>query len=526
MTTLATVAAGTGAIPDINSNFIATSPAGMYARKDSTTSGLTWGYYGGRGFGNTISDGTVSLTASTTNYVVANRSTGAVTVATSTTNWNDTTNYFRLYEISTGGSSVSSYTDFREMMGGGAAGMANPMTTAGDIIYGGTSGVPTRLAIGTNGYVLSVSSGIPAWVSGLTNPMSAVGDLIIGGASGAATRLAGGTNGYVLTMVSGAPAWVAAGSSSLTNWTEAVNTSAPNATVPVVSFTATNAATNVDAALRSKGTGAILAQIPDSSTAGGNKRGTNAVDWQMSRTAAAAVASGAYSGVLSGRDGTASAQTSVVLGGDINASTGRSSISGGEGTTAGGICAVSLGKNTAASSDYSTARGRSTMANAEASEASGFNSTVRGVYGAQSWASGTFSSQGDAQGRRFILRAATANATPTAVSADGNAIAATNQLSVPANSAIAFDVVVVARQASNGDCARWTVKGLAKSVSTTVSLVGTPSVALDFNDSGASSWALAVTADNTNKAVTFTVTGVAATNLKWVVAPVSVEVAG
>lgn len=33
--------------------------------------------------------------------------------------------------------------------------LTNPMTTGGDIIYGGASGVPTRLANGSNGQVLT-----------------------------------------------------------------------------------------------------------------------------------------------------------------------------------------------------------------------------------------------------------------------------------------------------------------------------------------------------------------------------------
>lgn len=48
---------------------------------------------------------------------------------------------------------------------GGGGGMTNPMTTAGDIIYGGASGTPTRLAIGTNGFVLGITAGAPAWGS-------------------------------------------------------------------------------------------------------------------------------------------------------------------------------------------------------------------------------------------------------------------------------------------------------------------------------------------------------------------------
>lgn len=106
----------------VNENFVAVSPAGMYGRRDAVTTGLTWGYYGGRGFGNTIADGTVTLTASTTNYVVANRSTGAVSVSTATTNWNDATNYYRLYLIVTGASTLTTATDYREFTGGSAGG--------------------------------------------------------------------------------------------------------------------------------------------------------------------------------------------------------------------------------------------------------------------------------------------------------------------------------------------------------------------------------------------------------------------
>ena len=44
-------------------------------------------------------------------------------------------------------------------------GMSNPMTTAGDLIYGGSGGTPTRLAAGTNGHVLTLASGVPTWAA-------------------------------------------------------------------------------------------------------------------------------------------------------------------------------------------------------------------------------------------------------------------------------------------------------------------------------------------------------------------------
>jgi hypothetical protein len=41
----------------------------------------------------------------------------------------------------------------------------SPMTTSGDLIYGATSGSGTRLPIGSNGQILTVVSGLPAWTT-------------------------------------------------------------------------------------------------------------------------------------------------------------------------------------------------------------------------------------------------------------------------------------------------------------------------------------------------------------------------
>lgn len=43
--------------------------------------------------------------------------------------------------------------------------MTNPMTTAGDLIVGGTGGTPQRLPVGSNGQVLGVVNGVPAWAN-------------------------------------------------------------------------------------------------------------------------------------------------------------------------------------------------------------------------------------------------------------------------------------------------------------------------------------------------------------------------
>ena len=127
-------------------------PAMMFARRDSTSSGLTWGYYGGRLNGANVGNGIVLLTASATNYIVVHRTTLAVSVATTTTNWNDTTTYGRAYQVTVGTSSPSDWQDVRLSTDGTgilfAAGLP-PSGAAG----GGLSGSypnPSLVAAGAN----------------------------------------------------------------------------------------------------------------------------------------------------------------------------------------------------------------------------------------------------------------------------------------------------------------------------------------------------------------------------------------
>ena len=95
-----------------NALFDAGSPATLFGRRASTTTALTWGYYGGMltvdGVLTSIANGTVALTGSTTNYVEANR---AGTVSKNTTGF--TAGRIPLYTIVTGASTVTSYTDHR-----------------------------------------------------------------------------------------------------------------------------------------------------------------------------------------------------------------------------------------------------------------------------------------------------------------------------------------------------------------------------------------------------------------------------
>lgn len=101
--------------------------------------------------------------------------------------------------------------------------------------------------------------------------------------------------------------------SGLTFFTEAQSIAAPNATVPVDSLTAVSVAANADAAIVPKGTGAFTLAVADNTTTGGNKRGTNAIDLQTTRTNADQVASGNNSIVI-GANSKASANQGVAIG--------------------------------------------------------------------------------------------------------------------------------------------------------------------------------------------------------------------
>jgi hypothetical protein len=93
-------------------------PFFTYGRDPATTSGLTWGYIGGRWGVNLITAGTLTLTASNINYVVVNRATGALSVSAATTNWNDTNGFLRAWKLTTSAATVTATEDHRAGPGG------------------------------------------------------------------------------------------------------------------------------------------------------------------------------------------------------------------------------------------------------------------------------------------------------------------------------------------------------------------------------------------------------------------------
>lgn len=339
-----------------------------------------------------------------------------------------------------------------------------------------------------------------------------------------------GTNYYTMRGIGGS-------GSGLTNFTEAVNSSAPNATVPVASLTATNAATNVDFALKAKGSGSLSAHIADSTSTGGNKRGQNAVDWQSSRGSASQVASSNFATISGGRSNTASNGDATVGGGQSNNASGnQSTIGGGTTNAAAGSTAtvgggnsnsasatsttVGGGESNAASATHATVPGGSNnTADAIGAFAHGTWATCRGIVGVSAFAADRFSVQGDAQTRKFVMHRRTTNATPAVMVTDYGAGGTGNQIVLPNNSVFAFEGKITVRQTSVGDSKSIEFKGSIKRGANAAStaLQGVVAQAdLGTPDVGAATWTVAFTADTTNGCLAITVTGAAATNLQWV----------
>lgn len=353
--------------------------------------------------------------------------------------------------------------------------------------------------------VTSPTTGLPTQVATPSN-----GQVLIGDGSGYnATTLTAGSN-VTITNGVGTITIAASAGGGLTNWTEAAATASPNNSTAVTSFTATNALTNVDAALVAKGTGATLAQVPaTSSVTNGVKRGLFATDFQKSRTLANSVALGNYSAILGGSNNNAGSNYTVVVGGQSNSAGAlNAAIVGGVTNEASGESAfVGGGVLNQANGIYSAIPG-------------GYQATTRGVTGRFSFASSAADSYGKQQMGIHVTRGQTTSNTPLPLTVDGGAVSAAAKVNaLPNTSVYAIRCMVVARNNSSS-VAAWEITGLVRrglsAASTT--LVGTPTVTLIGADPAAADWTVDLVVNTTVGAAIVQVTdaSVTPTTVDWV----------
>lgn len=499
----------------------ALSPASLFGRRASTCAGLTWGYYGGPmlvdGVLTSVSNGTVVLGASDTVYVEATRA-GAV----SQNGTGFTPGSIPLYTVVTGASTVTSYTDHRPwaMLPGvnsrlskSVAGGSNVTLTAQEAIC---QALNFTGALSANISVI-VPNGPQIWA--VTNNTTGAYTLTIKTSAGTGVVISNAQTGIVLADGTNVVLATASGS-GLSNFTETLTTSSPNATVPVVSLAPNNGASAVDLAVMSKAGGSILRWIPDNTSTGGNKRGSYAVDFGTPGTAATQVASGLYAVISGGLRNTASGSYSAIGGGlDCDATGTNATVAGGDNCNAtANYAAVGGGDNNDASAVGACVPGGTrNTANGVNSIATGERATARALRGAQAHAASYIASPGDAQTLDMVLFKQTTNNTQTALTAAGGAAGTDNQLVLPNSSACVVVGEVVGRQPSTGDTIAWKFEGVIRrgANAAATAMVAAATVTQIAADAGASTWALAVDADTTNGCLRIRVTGETSKTINW-----------
>jgi len=206
-------------------------------------------------------------------------------------------------------------------------------------------------------------------------------------------------------------------------------------------------------------------------------------------------ASGPYSSVLGGQANVASGSQSAILGGLSNtANTTNAVVSGGSSNLANSVSGVVSGGS------YGTTR------------------SITGNFVTPASTSPIASAFGVQQSATLILGRQTTDATATVLTSNTSGASTTNQIILPNNSAYTFQGTCVANVTGGGATSGWKFEGVIKrganAASTTLVAAVTPTVIAQ--DAGAVTWVLAITADTTNGGIAVTVTGQAATTIRWV----------
>jgi hypothetical protein len=259
-------------------------------------------------------------------------------------------------------------------------------------------------------------------------------------------------------------------------------------------------------------------------------------------------ATGDYSFVGGGQSNTASGSNAAVVGGSSNTASGLVSAAiAGSGNTVSGNFSVVLGgaghnisvthSGIVGGSSNTVSNPYSAVIGGDTSNASGNNSVVLGgAFGVTRSIQGNLVSPasinpvaftvGGSQTATLVLGRQTTDATATRLTSNTSAASTTNQVILPNNSAYYVKGSIIATVTGGGNTKSWdfiaTIKRGANAAAT--SIVGAVTLNVQAADAGASSWIVAITADTTNGGLAVTVTGQAATTIRWVAKLESTEV--
>ena len=331
-----------------------------------------------------------------------------------------------------------------------------------------------------------------------------------------------------------------AAAGGVTGFAASQNITSPNDVTNASRLLVDASTTNADMILQVKGLGAYVAQLPDNTTTGGNKRGASAIDFGRARTAADQVASGTRSVIIGysdnkasgygayaiGQVNTVTADGAIALGssnvlspagdtqycfGGNNTSSGLETAIHGKSNTVSGERSTAIGFGHIVSGNRATAIGDSNQASAKYSGAwGGYNNRATAEY-AQAYGRDALadcfnmrayalaypfgSTPGYQQYQEMIVRADTTNAISSAVfTADGQTTTgAPYEMTVPADTNLHFDIMITARHETNDQNGAWKITGMIKQHAGTTAFVGTPTTTV-IADGHGTTWTLTVSA--------------------------------
>jgi len=215
-------------------------------------------------------------------------------------------------------------------------------------------------------------------------------------------------------------------------------------------------------------------------------------------------------GILAGSQNTAGGGESAIVGGTVNTTTGlRAIVVGGNSNNVSGSSASTLGAS------VSTANGDNSSI---IGGAYGITRSIQGNAVSPASSNPITTTQGVSQSALLVLGTQTTDATATRLRSNTSAATTTNQVILPNNSAYTFQGTCIANVTGGSTTSGWEFQGVIKrganAASTTLVAAVTPTVIAQ--DVAAATWVLAITADVTNGGIAVTVTGAAATTIRWV----------
>jgi hypothetical protein len=201
--------------------------------------------------------------------------------------------------------------------------------------------------------------------------------------------------------------------------------------------------------------------------------------------------------------------------------TGSNSVAMGSLAKASGSWSFAAGRNSQSTSQYSVVLGGySSFATKDYAYAFGHRASAD-VIGKYAYGVFTSGDVGTSQGGYYVLALNTTDATasPLVTNGGSNAGSTTNQVILPNNSAYSFSGTIIARQqaSAGSDYAAWEIKGaILRDGSAATTVLGNGIKNSLYASAGAAAWDVSLTADTTNGGLAITVTGAAATNIRWV----------